>query len=170
MFHSNQAPHKFCIFIQCLMRELTNAYMNKSSVGYTYKVGAGDIYCPLSQHVPCWVPQIKDVLDPAKSKQLTKCPTVWDYMCEMSFLMYAWKHGPSLCAKPCKTWIYRSIDAGSTKMPSYTITPSYSNTMFIMSFSTDTVLKHEERKVNKFQILRILSLDCHVNQFQTLLM
>ena len=124
----------------------------KYALGYNYGP-VGEWYCPLSQHVPCWVPQIKDILDPEISKQLNKCPTVWDYMCETSFLYYAWKHGPAMCPKPCKTWIYKSNDAGSSKMPSYTITPSYSNTMLMMSFSTDTVLKHEERKVRPFQAL-----------------
>ena len=125
------------------MRDITDLYMNTSSLGYGYVGANGDQHCPKAQHVPCMVPQARDILNPEESILLKKCPTLWDYMCEMSVLMYAWKYGPSACAKPCKTWHYKSYDAGSTDMANY----MPSNTMLLMSFASDTVLKDEERKV-----------------------
>lgn len=95
------------------MRRATEIYMNKSALP---REAGGTSYCAQSNHVPCWVPQIKDIIDPEVSKSLKKCPTVWDYMCEMQFLMYIFNFGPTRCPKPCKTWHYKFYEAGRTKM------------------------------------------------------
>ena len=123
------------------MRAVTDLYMNKSSVGYAYNKTSK--FCDSAENIPCWVPQIKDILDPEKSKLLKKCPTVWDFTCETNFLVYAWKYGPSMCPKPCKNWRFKSNDAGSSKMASYL----GANVNYVISFASDIVLKEEERKV-----------------------
>ena len=123
------------------MRAITDLYMNESSVGYAYSKTSK--FCDSAENIPCWVPQIKDILDPEKSKLLKKCPTVWDFTCETNFLVYAWKYGPSMCPKPCKNWRFKSNDAGSSKMASYL----GANVNYVMSFASDIVLKEEERKV-----------------------
>ena len=123
------------------MRAVTDLYMNKSSVGYAYNKTSK--FCDTAENIPCWVPQIKDILDPEKSKLLKKCPTVWDFTCETNFLVYAWKYGPSMCPKPCKNWRFKSNDAGSSKMASYL----GANVNYVMSFASDIVLREEERKV-----------------------
>ena len=138
----------FSSSMQCLMREITDQYMNKSSLGYTYN-GAGGDACARAENVPCYLPQIKHLLDSEKSKLLEKCPTVWDYMCELGWLIYAWKYGPSMCPKPCKTWHYKSYDSGSTEMADH----DGANTMFLMTFATDTVLKDEEHMVRTNEAL-----------------
>ena len=86
--------------------------MNKSAL--PREIG-GTNYCVQSKHVPCWVPQIKDIVDPEKTKGLKRCPTVWDYMCEMQFLMHIFQFGPTMCPKPCKTWQYKFYEAGKAK-------------------------------------------------------
>ena len=122
--------------------------MNKSSLGYAYKGATGD-GCTKAENVPCWVPQIKNILDTEKSMVLKKCPTVWDYTCQLGVLHYAWKYGPAMCPKPCTTWRYKSHDAGGAEMANY----MGSNTMFLITFSSDTVLKDEERKVRAYWAL-----------------
>ena len=132
------------------MREITDLYMNKSSVGYGHNgASATGHACAKAEYVPCWAPQIKNILDPEKSKLLKKCPTVWDYTCELGFLLFAWKYGPAMCPKPCKTWHYKSYDAGSSEMAHY----MGSNTMLLITFASDTVLKDEEHKVRAYWAL-----------------
>ena len=134
--------------MQCFITEITDLYMNKSSLGYHYNGVAGDV-CAHAENVPCRVPQIKNILEPEKWKMLKKCPTVWDYACEMGWLIYAWKYGPSMCPKPCKTWRYKSHVAGGTKMANF----NGSNTMYLMTFASDIVLKEEEREVRSLRVL-----------------
>ena len=135
-----------CVFfMQCIIREVTDLYMNNSSMGYTYK-GTTDNLCPRAENVPCQVPQIKNILDSKKSKFLKKCPTVWDYTCQLGVLQYAWQYAPAMCPRPCKTWHYKSHFAGDTKVANNV----GFNTVYLINFATDIVLKDEERKVGTY--------------------
>ena len=49
------------------MRDITDLYMNTSSLGYGYVGANGDQHCPKAQHVPCMVPQARDILNPEES-------------------------------------------------------------------------------------------------------
>ena len=95
------------------MSKATEIYMNKSALPREVH---GTTYCAQSKHVPCWIPQIKDVIDPEISSDLEKCPTVWDYMCELKFLMFIYNYGPTMCRKSCKTWHYKFYEGGKTKL------------------------------------------------------
>ena len=101
----------FCS-LQCLMIKATEIYMNKSALPREIR---GTKYCAQSEHVPCWIPQIKDVIDPDISSSLEKCPTVWDYVCELQFLLYIHNFGSTLCLKTCKTWHYKFYEGGKAK-------------------------------------------------------
>ena len=94
------------------MGKATEIYMNKSAL--PREVG-GTKYCAQSEHVPCWIPQIKDVINTEIASDLEKCPTVWDYMCELKFIMYLYNYGPTMCLKSCKTWHYKFYKGGKTK-------------------------------------------------------
>ena len=94
------------------MSKATEIYMNKSALPREY---GGTKHCARSQHVPCWIPQIKDVIEPNISSGLEKCPTIWDYKCELNFLMHIHNHGPTLCLKSCETWHYKFYEGGKAK-------------------------------------------------------
>ena len=98
------------------MSKATEIYMNKSALPREI---SGTKYCAKSEHVPCWIPQIKDVIDRNVSSGLEKCPTVWDYMCELQFLMYIQQYSPTVCLKSCKSWHYKFYKAGKAKFSSY---------------------------------------------------
>ena len=95
------------------MRKATELYMNKS--GPPREIG-GTKYCAQSKNVPCSVPQIKDIIESETSGGLEKCPTVWDYMCELQYLVYIYNFAPTMCPKPCQTWHYKLYEAGRSKM------------------------------------------------------
>ena len=95
------------------MSVATDLYMNMSPLpGGLDPTG----YCLKSGSTPCWVPQMKNIVDPEESKALQRCPTVWDYMCELKYLQYAWRRGPIVCPRPCKTWHYKVSDNGKSKL------------------------------------------------------
>ena len=85
---------------------MTRQYMNKELYQLESYMGT---HCLNASSVPCLIPQIKDIIDMGIQDSLKKCPTFWDYNCELIILWHAKQTAASKCIIPCMTSQYRLV-------------------------------------------------------------
>ena len=66
-------------------------------------------HCLNATSIPCSIPQIKDIIDTGIQEGLEKCPTFWDYNCELIVLWHAKQTADKKCITPCQTSEYRLV-------------------------------------------------------------
>ena len=144
--------HEF-ISLQCEMEAINRLYMGKELYQNPSILGT---QCFNATNTPCWVPQVKDVLDADIQKNLKMCPTIWDYYCELNVLYHAGQMSASECIKPCQTSQYRlSLYKEVILSNNYGL----GNTVLSLAFSTNTITNYKEVKVVLFN----LQFTCYVH-------
>ena len=127
---------------------MTRLYMDKDLYQQSHYMGS---YCFNATNTPCWVPQIKDIVDASTQKSLKKCPTIWDYYCELIILHQAGEMAISECIKPCHTSQYKlSLDKELSLSNDYGI----GSTFLTLVFSTNTITRYKEVLVRILNILK----------------
>ena len=65
--------------------------------------------CANATHVPCWVPQMKDMVELENQNNLEKCPTIMDYNCEKNVLWQSMVDAGFKCInkRPCENIQYK---------------------------------------------------------------
>ena len=74
--------------------------------------------CVNASNVPCWVPQINDIINSNAQKWLETCSGVMDYNCENMVLWLGSQQAHSKCHKPCERMHYKLIEREAVKIPS----------------------------------------------------
>ena len=108
-------------------------------------------HCLNATNTPCWVPQVKDILDSRFQKNLDICPTIWDYYCELIILYKAGQMADSKCVKPCQTSQYKltKLDREISSSIGVPVT---------LWFSTNTITYYKEVQVVKIKLYLYTSL------------
>ena len=91
-------------YFQCLTAEMTRLYMSEEPYKLITYMGT---HCLNATSVPCSIPQIKDITYSWVQDSLKKCPSFWDYNCELIVLWHAKQAAYSKCLRPCQTSQYR---------------------------------------------------------------
>ena len=148
-----------CFNLQCQMEAISRLYMEKEL--YQHKSLLGD-QCLNANNTPCWVPQIKDILDAEIQEKLKKCPTIWDYYCELNVLHHAIQISATECIKPCKTSQYKlSLDKELSLSGDYGL----GSTVLTLRFSTNTITNYKEVWVRILNILKNVCICLTRNMF-----
>ena len=127
---------------------MTRLYMDKELYQRSHYMGS---YCLNATNTPCLVPQIKDILDANIQKDLKKCPTIWDYYCELIVLHQAGQMATSECIKPCHTSQYRlSLDRELSLSNDYGL----GSAVLTLWFSTNTITNYNEVLVRILNMLK----------------
>ena len=66
--------------------------------------------CANATHIPCWVPQVKDIVEFETQNNLDKCLTIMDYTCEKEVLWQSMVNAGYKCPKPCEKLLYKLIE------------------------------------------------------------
>ena len=128
-------------YLQCQTEVITRLYMDKEL--YQLESPMGN-HCFNATNTPCWVPQVKDIIDASIQKNLKMCPTIWDYYCELAVLYHAGQMAASECIKPCQTSQYRlSLHKEVIVYEDYGL----GDTVLAVLFSSNTITKFKEVKV-----------------------
>ena len=73
--------------------------------------------CVNASNIPCWVPQIKDIVNSNAQKRLEPCSSVMDYNCENMILWFGLQRTFPKCHKPCDRLHYKLIEREAIKIP-----------------------------------------------------
>lgn len=139
-----------CFNLQCLTEVMSRLYMEKDFYQLNHFMGS---YCFNATNTPCWVPQIKDIVDANIQKNLKKCPTIWDYYCELIILHQAGQMATAECIKPCHSSQYRvTLDREIILSGHH----GYGETLLSLWFSTNTVTNYKDVLVEIINILHFI--------------
>ena len=116
-------------------------------------------HCQNASNTPCWIPQTKNVIVKGVQDSLQKCPTFWDYNCELIVLCNAMSMAGSKCTKPCQQSQYRLSLDNEWRMSKETLNSSTKEANIIINFklSTNFIMKYTEAQVVMIKILNWLS-------------
>ena len=115
--------------------------------------------CANATNLPCWVPQIKDMVKSETQRNLAICPTIMDYNCEKKVLWQSMVDAGYKCLskRPCERLSYKLIKKEELPIPEANLESESSgltgetytqyDTGLILTFPTQTVLKHKEKRV-----------------------
>ena len=74
--------------------------------------------CLNATNIPCWVPQMKDIVEYETQKNLEKCTTLMDYNCEKMVLYHSMIDiGLDKCPRPCDKLHYKLIKGEVYQIP-----------------------------------------------------
>ena len=73
--------------------------------------------CVNASAIPCWVPQMKDIVEYETQNNLDKCPTLMDYNCEKRVLFQSMIETGHKCHKPCEKLHYKLIEKEGQQIP-----------------------------------------------------
>ena len=73
--------------------------------------------CVNATHIPCWVPQMKDIVEYETQINLDKCPTLMDYNCERRVLFQSMIETGYKCLKQCEKLHYKLIEKEGQQIP-----------------------------------------------------
>lgn len=93
--------------------------MTKMYLDMDYHIYRTNTYsnCVNASAIPCWVPQMKDIVASEVQNNLDKCPTIMDYNCEKLVLWNSMIDVASMCPKPCKRLYYKLIEKEELQVP-----------------------------------------------------
>ena len=75
--------------------------------------------CLNATNIPCWVPQMKDIVEYETQKNLEKCISLMDYNCEKMVLWHSMIGiGLNKCPRPCDKLHYKPIKGEVYQIPS----------------------------------------------------
>ena len=121
---------------------MTRLYMNVDAHHVKSFMGT---HCLNATSTPCWIPQMKHVIDSGVQGSLTKCPTFWDYNCELIVLYHGIQMAESKCTMPCQTSRYRLSVLAEQKTS--TTMEELADTQISFRFSTNYIMKYTEDQV-----------------------
>ena len=105
---------QYGLYFQCLQDEMTQTYMDEDFHALkTYESSN----CVNATNIPCWVPQMKDIVDPNTQKNLDSCSYIMDYNCEKMVLFHGLVQAPAKCPKPCEKVHYKLIEKEPLEIP-----------------------------------------------------
>ena len=74
--------------------------------------------CLNATNIPCWVPQMKDIVEYETQKNLETCITLMDYNCEKMVLWYSMiDTALNKCPRPCDRLHYKLIKGDMYQIP-----------------------------------------------------
>ena len=73
--------------------------------------------CLNATNIPCWVPQMADIVEYETQNNLDKCSTLMDYNCEKQVLFHSMVEMGYKCPKPCEKLHYKLIEREGNQIP-----------------------------------------------------
>ena len=75
--------------------------------------------CANATQIPCWVPQMNDIVDTETQKDLDKCSTLFDYNCEKQVLWQSMVDAGYKCLRkrPCEMMHYKLTKSDVFQIP-----------------------------------------------------
>ena len=137
--------------IQCLTEAMSRLYMENDLYHQGSFMGN---HCLHAANTPCWVPQIKDIINSSVQNNLKVCPSIRDYYCELVVLHHAAQMAASECNKPCQRSQYRLLLDREITMSD---THGLGDTFFSLWFSTNTIMQYKEVLVVKLKLQKIFN-------------